>query len=239
MATVLGLGVFIYLLKIIIESDNKKMFYLNVLIFCLLFYRGLLTFSRGGIATGIIVVITLFLSMYISRREFYKSKTKFGFLLLILLSVFILTAYQTDNFLLKRYTNFETEQATNIQKVRGRYMQIESDIKNFSENPLLGVGVGKGREIRKQDYNKVLKNLYRNNTNVIGTWNFRSVVYIDNNFYPLQLYFNDTRNFYLLPFFLFWIFTINHLATRTIAPLFLYALALLQIKEDKEATFLY
>ena len=171
------------------ESDSKKMFHLNVLIICLLFYTGLLTFFRGGITTGIIVIITLFLSMYISRCGFCKLKIKFEFLLLILLSVFTLTAYQTDNFLLKRYTNFETEQATNIQKVRGRYMQIESDIKNFSENPLLCVGVGKGREIRKQDYNKVLKNSYRNNTNVIGTWNFRSVMYIDNNFLPASALF--------------------------------------------------
>ena len=97
---------------------------------------------------------------------------------------------------------------------------------------------GKERETRKQDYNKDLRT-HTEITRMLsehGILGLLCILIII--FYPLQLYFNDIRNFYLLPFFLFWFFTINHSATRNIAPLFLYALALLQIKEDKEATFL-
>jgi hypothetical protein len=231
LATVLGLGVFIYLLKIIIESGNKKIFYLNIIIFCLIFYRGLLTFSRGGILTGVIAVLVLFLSIYISRGGFYKLKVRFGFLLFTLLSIFTLTAYQTGNKLFKRYTNLETK---DIVKSRGRYMQVESDIRNFAENPIFGVGVGKGKDIRKLEYHKDLRTHTEitrllSEHGVLGVFCLLILI-----FYPLQLYFNNLRNFYLLPFFIFWLLTINHSATRIIAPLFLYALALLQIKVENE-----
>lgn len=234
MATVLGLGVFIYLLKIIIESGNKKIFYLNIIIFCLIFYRGLLTFSRGGITTGIIVVLTLFLSIYISRKEFYKLKRKFALLFFILLSIFTLTAYQTENSLFKRYSNIELLDSSDIVKTRGRYIQVESDIKNFTENPIFGIGVGKGKEIRKQKYDKDLRTHTEitrllSEHGILGLFCLLILI-----FYPLQLYYNNLRNFYLLPFFVFWLFTINHSATRTIAPLFLYALSLLYIKVENE-----
>lgn len=234
MATALGLGVFIYLLKIITESDSKKIFYLNAIIFCVIFYRGLLTFSRGGIATGVIVVLTLFLSIYISRNEFYKLKIKLGLLLIILTSIFTLTAYQTENSLFNRYANIEIFDSTDRAKTRGRYIQVESDIKNFTENPILGVGVGKGKEIRKREYNIDLRTHTEitrllSEHGVLGLFCLLILI-----FYPLQLYYNNLQNFYLLPFFIFWLFTINHSATRTIAPLFLYALSLLQINVENE-----
>ena len=235
MATALGLGVFIYLLKIILESDNSKMIYPNIIIFSLIFYRGLLTFSRGGIITGVIVAITLFLSIYISGNGFYKLKRKIGVSILILTSIFILTVCQTKNSLFKRYTNFEILHPDGIFKTRGRYIQIESDFKNFTENPIAGIGPGKGKEIRKSDYNRNVSTHTEvtrllSEHGVLGLFALLILIY-----YPLQLYCNDLRNFYLLPFFVFWLFTINHSATRIIAPLFLYALTLLQVEvEDKE-----
>lgn len=234
MATVLGMGVFIYLMKIIVESDNRKIFYLNIIIFCLIFYRGLLTFSRGGITTGIIVVLTLFVSIHISRKEFHKLKRKFALLFFILISIFTLTAYQTENSLFKRYSNIELLDSTDIVKTRGRYIQVQSDIKNFTENPIFGIGVGKGKEIRKRDYNIDLRTHTEitrllSEHGVLGLFCLLILI-----FYPLQLYYNNLRNYYLLPFFIFWLFTINHSATRTIAPLFLYALALLHIKVENE-----
>lgn len=233
-ATTLGLGVFIYLLKIITEADNKKIFYLNIIIFCLIFYRGLLTFSRGGITTCVIVMLTVFLSIYVSREGYYKLKRKVALSFFILSSICILAAYQTDNKLFKRYTKFEISSTENRIKKRGRYIQIKSDIENFIANPLLGVGVGKGKEIRKSNYNidvathsEITRLLSEHG--VLGLFCLLILI-----FYPLQLYYNNLRNFYLLPFFIFWLFTINHSATRTIAPLLLYALSLLQIKVENE-----
>ncbi len=237
MATALGLGIFIYLLKIIIELENKKIFYLNTIIFCFIFYRALLTFSRGGTVTGVIAVLTLFLSLYLSRTGYFKLKRKMVILLLAISSIFVLTVYQTQNSLLKRYANLEILQSKDFFKGHNKYgrsIQIKSDIENFIENPLLGVGVGRGEEIRIIKYNKdvsthsELSRLWSEH-GVLGL--FALLILL---FYPLQLYFKDLRNFYFLPFFIFWLLTINHAATRTIAPLFLYTLSLLQIKIEDE-----
>lgn len=233
MATALGLGAFIYLLKAITESDSQRIFYLNVIIFCLISYRGLLTFSRGGTATAAIVALTLFVSIYISRNKIYQLKRKFGLLALMLTSIFILTAYQTENSLFKRYVKSEILNSSDKIKKRGRYMQVRSDIESFTENPILGIGVGKGKEIRNRTYNQNLSTHTEitrllSEHGVLGLFCLLILI-----FYPIQLYFNNLRNFYLLPFFIFWLFTINHSATRIIAPLFIYSLTLLQIKFEE------
>jgi hypothetical protein len=238
MATALGLGVFIYLLKIIIESDSKRIFFLNTIIFCLLFYRGLLTFSRGGIATALVVILTLFLAIYISKSGYFRLKRKIGLLVFILTSIFILTAYQTESSLFTRYKNIELLDSGNVIKKRGRYIQVKSDIENFTENPLLGVGVGKSKEIRIERYKKKLST-HTEVTRLLsehGVLGLCALLILL--FFPLRLYFNDLRNFYLLPFFIFWLLSINHSATRIVAPLFLYALTLLHIRPEKEEGFL-
>ena len=231
MATALGLGAFIYLLKIITENNNRKMFYLNIIILCLIFYRGLLTFSRGGIVTALIAVLTLILSIYISRNE-YEIKRKLLLSLFLITSVFILTGFQTENNLFIRYTNCDILHSKNF-KPKGRFIQFESDIKNFIENPILGVGPGNGKEIRMKNYNidvathSEITRLVSEH-GILGLSALLILMYV-----PLQLYYKDMQNFYLLAFFIFWLFTINHSATRIIAPLFLYTLTLMQIDFKK------
>jgi len=234
MGTILGLGIFIYLFKIITESDDRKILYTNIFIFCIVAYRGLLTFSRGGILTSAVVILVLFLSLYVSKKGLYKLKRRTSVLVVILASIFLLTAYQTQNSLLERYTHVELLTQDKKLSKRGRYIQIEADLKNFAENPILGIGVGSSKESRILKGQKDVST-HSEITRLLsehGTLGLLSLIILI--FYPLQLYKNNFRNFYLLPFFIFWLFTTNHSATRIIAPLFLYALALLQIKMEKE-----
>ncbi|MDI1316044.1 O-antigen ligase family protein [Flavobacterium sp.] len=234
MATVLGLGFFIYLLKIIIESDSKKIFYLNLFLLCLISYRGFLTFSRGGILTAVITILFLFLSIYISRKEYYTLKRKISLSFILFLSIFALTSCQTQNKLFSRYTNLKLLDSKYFFKNDGRYIQAKSDFENFIEKPILGVGVGKAKEIRIIKYKKEIST-HSEVTRLLSEHGILGLVaLLILIFYPLQLYSKDLRNFYLLPFFVFWLLTINHSATRVIAPLFLYALTLLQIKFEKE-----
>lgn len=233
MATALGLGVFVYFIKAITESASMKMYFLNIIFLCLIFYRGLLTFSRGGIVTGLIAVCIVFISMEISKKGYFL-KRKIGISLFIITTVFILTAYQTEGHLFERYTNFNIFHTKNNHKPKGRYIQITSDIKNFSENPIVGIGVGKGKEIRKATYSlnvsthsEITRLLSEHG--IFGLFALLILIFV-----PLQLYFNDLKNVYLLSFFIFWLFTINHSATRIIAPLFMYSLALMKIEFEKE-----
>lgn len=234
MATALGLGVFIYLLKIVLETDNRKMFYANILIFTLIFYRGLLTFSRGGVATGLTVVLAFLLAITISRVNSHKAMRKIGLMLLIVMTVFIIADYQTENSLVARYTKFEILNSNDVVKTRGRYIQIESDLRNFKENPILGIGVGKGKEVRKIEHGRGIST-HSEITRLPsehGIFGFAALLILL--YYPLQMYFKNLKNYYILPFFIFWLLTINHSATRTIAPLFLYTLTLLQVKFDEK-----
>lgn len=234
MATVLGLGFFIYLLKIIIESDSEKIFYLNIILFCLISYRAFLTFSRGGILTAVLTIIILFLSIYISRKGYYTLKRKIGLSFILFVSIFALTSCQTQNKLINRYTNLKLLDSKYNFKKDGRYIQAKSDFENFIEKPILGVGVGKAKEIRMIKYKKEMST-HSEATRLLSEHGILGLLALSILiFYPLQLYSKDLRNFYLLPFFVFWLLTINHSATRVIAPLFLYTLTLLQIKFEKE-----
>ncbi|WP_431243016.1 hypothetical protein ACQ9BO_25775 [Flavobacterium sp. P21] len=47
---------------------------------------------------------------------------------------------------------------------------------------------------------------------------------------PLILFINNRQHLYCLPFYLFWLLTINHAAMRIAAPAFIYALSLLSVR---------
>ncbi len=232
--TMFGLGAFIFLLKIVTEPYNRKVFFINVILFCLISYRGLLTFSRGGMVTAVVVGLILILSLNISKQGYFRLKRKLGLLTVIMASIFLLTAYQTGNSLYARYSNVELINQDRHLKTRGRYVQVETDFKNFSEHPILGVGAGGSKELRTQKqqievstHSEVTRLLSEHG--ILGLSCLLILI-----FCPLQLYRKDFRNFYLLPFFIFWLFSVNHAATRIIAPIFLYTLTLLQVKFEND-----
>ena len=52
---------------------------------------------------------------------------------------------------------------------------------------------------------------------------------------PLITYFTNREHVFLLPFFIFWLLTINHAAMRLAAPAFIYALTLLKVHFKDES----
>ena len=55
-ATLMGIGVFVFFSRLILESKTKFMFILNLIILFNITYRGLVTFSRGGMVTGFVMI---------------------------------------------------------------------------------------------------------------------------------------------------------------------------------------
>lgn len=51
-ATILGLGMFVFISRLIYYSNSKLLFIVNLIIAFNISYRGLVTFSRGGMMTG-------------------------------------------------------------------------------------------------------------------------------------------------------------------------------------------
>lgn len=197
-------------------------------------YRGILTFSRGGMVTGILMIIAFSIYIYI----FSKSKTKFklGFIYVffgaLLISSFIYTSFQTNGFIDKRYANKNAAGNEKADVTTGRADIFESEINMFLDNPIFGVGVGKGAEIRQEDTG-VAMNSHDEISRMFaehGSLGIISLLILL--LTPIFLYRNNKQHIYLFPFLAFWFLTINHGAMRTAAPCFIYALTLLTVKFD-------
>lgn len=233
LSTILGLGFFIYFLRILLIPSSKTLFIILLIVFCFIYYRGLMTFSRGGMMSGLMVICVLLVSIYLSREKYHEIKRRLVLLLLLIPTIFILASYQTDALLYRRYVNKNINGLPKTEGAHDRDKLVMDDIKYFEESPILGKGVGEAKEIRSNRYGKTISN-HNEITRLLaehGIFGILSILILV--FFPLHLYYKDRQNIYLLSFFAFWLLTVNHSGMRTAAPAFIYALALLIIEKKR------
>ena len=60
-STILGLGIFLFFVKIVLSSKTVLIRNINVLFFVIITFRGIVTFSRGGVITGFVMIIIVVL----------------------------------------------------------------------------------------------------------------------------------------------------------------------------------
>jgi O-antigen ligase len=106
----------------------------------------------------------------------------------------------------------------------------QNEINMFFKNPILGVGVGKGVEIREQEmgikiasHDEITRMLAEHGS--LGLVGLLILLVT-----PFVLFVENKFNMYLICFVVFWFLTINHAAMRTAAPAFIYSLALLNVQ---------
>ncbi len=80
-STILGLGIFIFFTQLVLFSKSKKEIFLNIVVFLFVSYRGIVTFSRGGIINGVAMICSLLVVLYFFSSA--KSKGKLGFVIII------------------------------------------------------------------------------------------------------------------------------------------------------------
>lgn len=234
-ATILGLGMFIFFSRIIIESKTKFSLIINFIIAVTIAYRGIITFSRGGMVTGIVMIILLLLFLYYKLNK--NGKVKLNFILVLIVTsitvVWLYTSFQTGGLINKRYANQDAAGRFKESQFTGREDVARSELDMFLDNPILGVGVGKGAEVRLENTgNKVLS--HDEITRMLAEHGSLGVLGLLILFFtPLFLYLDNKFNMYLLCFLAFWFFTINHAAMRIAAPAFVYSLSLLHVYFDK------
>lgn len=234
-ATILGLGMFVFFSRIILESKTKFSIILNFSIAITIAYRGIITFSRGGMVTGIVMIILLLLFLYYKLNK--NGKVKLNFILALIVTsitvVWIYTSFQTGGLINKRYANQDAAGRSKESQFTGREDVARSELDMFLDNPILGVGVGKGAEVRLENTgNKVLS--HDEITRMLAEHGSLGAIGLLILFFtPLFLYFDNKFNMYLLCFLAFWFFTINHAAMRIAAPAFVYSLSLLHVYFDK------
>lgn len=231
-ATFLGLGMFIFFSRIILESPNKFLLITNLIIALNISYRGMLTFSRGGMITGFIMIILLLLFLYFKSN--YRGKVKLNYIIvfvtLAMMATWGYTSYQTGGLIDKRYANQDARGRVKEDKFTGREEIAVSEIDMFLKNPIFGVGVGKGVEVRKSDTGIFVLS-HDEITRMLAEHGSLGIIALLILFFtPLVLYLENKFNMYLLCFVLFWLLTINHAAMRTAAPAFVYSLSLLNVQ---------
>ncbi len=230
-ATVLGLGMFIFFSRIILESKTKFMVILNLIIALNISYRGIITFSRGGMITGFLMIILLLFFLY--TKSNFTGRTKLNYLIVLLaiamIATWTYTSFQTRGLIDKRYANQDASGRVKESKFTGREEVALGEIDAFLDNPIFGVGVGKGVEVRFEktgvstlSHDEITRMLAEHGT--LGIFGLLILF-----FTPLFLYIDNKFNMYLLCFVAFWFFTINHAAMRTAAPAFVYSLSLFNV----------
>ena len=237
-STVLGLGMFCFFSLLVVFSKNIKLQLVHLFFLIVASFRGIVTFSRGGIFTAIAMIMAFIFILY----WFANAKAKKIILVLSVSAIFIgsgvwtYSVTQTDGMIENRYANKDARGREKADKLGGREQIAETELKMFMENPVWGIGVGKNKEYREQmtgieaaSHNEITRLLAEHGV-------FGILAFIILLFTPLILYFNNREHIFLLPFFIFWLLTINHAAMRIAAPAFVYALTLLKVQFVDETT---
>ncbi|MBP2283022.1 hypothetical protein H4V97_001340 [Flavobacterium sp. CG_23.5] len=231
-ATVLGLGMFIFFSRVIIESKTKFQVVINLILALNIAYRGMITFSRGGMITGFLMIVLLLLFLYFKSN--YSGRVKLNYIVVLmtlaLMATWGYTSFQTGGLINKRYANQDAKGRTKEDRFTGREEVAKSEIDMFLKNPIFGVGVGKGTEVRLAETGTSVLS-HDEITRMLGEHGSLGVMALLILFFtPLVLYLENKFNMYLLCFVLFWLLTINHAAMRTAAPAFVYSLSLLNVQ---------
>lgn len=231
-ATFLGLGMFIFFSRIILESKTKIMVAINLILALNITYRGMVTFSRGGMITGFLMILLLLVFLYFKTNG--GGKVKLGSIMVLitvaLVSAWSYTSFQTDGLINKRYANQDAAGRAKESQFTGREDIAQNEINTFYKNPLLGVGTGVAAELRERETGmKVLS--HDEITRMLAEHGMLGILALAILFLtPLFLYFENKFNMYLLCFVAFWFLTINHAAMRTAVPAFIYSLSLLNVQ---------
>ena len=238
MATVLGFGVFLFFTQMLLHSPTKKLQLINGGLALVFAFRGLVTFSRGGIFTGIIMIVLLLIVVYFESGS--KGRTKIMVILLVsvlsALGVWTYSSLQTGGLINKRYANEDARGRKKASKLTGREALIESEFQMFLDHPFLGIGVGKNKEYRAEQtgieaasHNELTRMLAEHGS--LGLLALLILLIT-----PLVLYLSHRQNIFALSFLAFWLLTINHAAMRIAAPAFVYALSLLKVHYIEKST---
>ena len=237
-STILGLGIFLFFIKVILNSKTIGIRNINIFFFLFITFRGIVTFSRGGVITGFVMIIIVVILLLVFTRSQGKSKVVslvvFG--LIALSGVWAYSSIQTSGLIDKRYANKDAKGRVKESKLTGREKLIESEFNMFLDNPIFGIGVGKNKEYREEttgieaaSHNEITRMLAEHG--MFGLFGLIILLVT-----PMALYLNNKQNIFVFSFVVFWILTINHAAMRLAAPAFIYALSLLKVQFVDETT---
>ena len=243
MSVILGLGIFIFFIQFFFNTKDKLFSYLSLFLVFVFAYRGLITFSRGGMLTALMMVLAFCYMVFklLNRQARSKFLGVFSLLVVLAIGAWMYSSYQTGGLIEKRYNNQDAAGRVKESRMSGREDIMETDLKFFEENPIFGVGPGIGGMMRG-DEGLTGVQAHSEPTRLLAEHGmFGLIILLLLVFVPLLKYFRfrQYHHIYFFPFLIFWGLTINHAATRIVAPGVLYALTLLNVyiknEEDEDS----
>ena len=230
------------------QSLFKIKFFDAILTFVFLF-RGLLTFSRGGIVTAILALIFVLMmpktrNVWANRQIIFRKidPRYFIFGAIFMVVTFLMVNAITGNFLLLRYQGYNENTIVtnkrNLNNITSNRIGIaESDIAIFVNNPFFGVGIGQSRFWR-QAYGFNIDALpHIEVTRMLSEHGiFGLMMALIFMFYPFYRISKEDSNYnraVMVVFFTIAVISTFHVAMRTIITPVLYGVACLNLVPDK------
>ncbi len=234
-STVLGMGAFLLVTRIFVIK-NRMVNILDLILLGMMGYRAVITFSRGGVITAIICMIAFVIVYYYKRnsKEIGKLNSKILMLVSALILIWFYSSVKTFGLIENRYKSQNAAGELKSDITTGRVELIETELHAFYYNPLLGIGVGMGREYREKNLGIEI-NTHNEISRLLSEHGmFGVIALLILIFVPIIFWTKFKNNYYFLAFMAFWFLTINHSAMRIALPAFVYGLALLYIVDEKK-----
>lgn len=237
-ATALGYGIFLLAVLLLLKGRITGSIYVDIFLLFYLIYRGLLTFSRGGILTGFIAFLLLSIFYLLARGKIIVIFKYLGIMFLFLVTIWIYSTNVTGGMLENRYLG---KNSIGVQKEdisSGRVDIFKEQFETFMENPIFGIGVGSGKYLRIEEYDGHITAASHNEVSrlleehgLIGVFSLILLIYaVTINFFRQDFHYKG----FVIAFAALWFLTISHSAMRIAFPGFIYGLSLINFYEDEE-----
>ncbi|MBL7853038.1 MAG: O-antigen ligase family protein [Cyclobacteriaceae bacterium] len=161
-STVLSLAFLILGFSLMFRIPVFRWPQLSILLFVAFFFRALLTFSRGGLVSALIVLVVVWLCAYLFFRDLLPRalttwRAFVGVLLVVV--VFYQANRLTSNLLLLRYQGETTATLAGKREkdlsvlTSNRFDIVMADLRVWQTSPVMGVGPGMSKYARAEMFN--------------------------------------------------------------------------------------
>lgn len=233
----LGLGMFIIAVRLFIKSPTIPLKILNALLLGLISFRAVTTMSRGGVVTAIAAI--LIFVFYYYRHSNYKKKNElisiFGLLAFSLVITWFVSINQTDGLVNLRYANKDHLGREKESLTTGRGELFEGELEGFVSNPFFGIGSSRAKDQRIEQEGQGVTSHSELSRILAEHGIFGVIILLILIFKPLEIRTRNRKNYYFYALLAFWFLSINHMSMRLAMPAFIYALALLNLTDDKRS----
>ncbi|WP_417860799.1 O-antigen ligase family protein [Winogradskyella sediminis] len=240
-STALGMGMFVMVVRIYMQSPSFFMKVLNIVIFAAIAFRAVVTFSRGGVFAAIICVLA-FLGILFLKSNYKVKNQIIGSSLVFLLAIgatWLIASEETGGMLDKRYANEDSLGREKEDATTGRGTLFMQEMDGFLQDPLFGIGASRTKNIRIKETGEHLPT-HNEVGRLLGEHGMLGVIILLILIIkPLVYRATNSKSYFFYAFLCFWFATINHSAMRIAAPSLFYALALLDITNVKKKNIIH